>query len=165
MAADFTTTPAVDDATKLDDYTRLRDTTRALAAAMGGLPLWGWHGDLDDYIEDTTEVTLPKACGDVGQEIDGTHLGYVAVYLEIVARRRSDAAGTVTCTVDLYNVSDGAVVASSATAISLTSTADFHAKSVNLTLPASVKRFRARIKTSDTTRAVAARVRVVAKGS
>lgn len=164
MAADFNTTPAVDDATKLDDYTRLRDTTRALAAAMGGIPVLQ-GGDLDEFISDTTEVTLPKAFGDVGAEIDGTHLGFVAVVLEVVARRHPDAAGTVTCTVDLFNVSAGAQVASSAVAISLTTTAEFHQKSVALTLPASVQRFRFRIKTSDGTRLVAARARVVAKGS
>ena len=162
MAYDVTTTPAVNDATKLDDYTRLRDALRALASAMGGVVL-AQGGSLTSFVSDTTEVDLPAGPGAAGWPVDGTHLGYVSVTLEVVAIRQ--LAFTVTCTVDLYNVTDGAQVASSPVAVSLTTGAATAQASAALTLPASVKRFKARIKTSDGTRPVAAVWRLVAKGS
>lgn len=166
---DLTTTPATDDATKLDDYTRLRDAGRGLASAMAGVVAWQ-GGALDEFEESLTAVTLRNAFGDAGAEIDGTHLGLVAavggsVVLEVVAIRHPDSAGTVTCTVDLYNVTAAAVVASSSVAISLTTAAATHQKSGALTLPTSVQRYRVRILTSDATRAVAAIARVVVKGA
>jgi len=164
MAYDVTTTPSVDDATKLADYTRLRDAARALAGAMGGVVL-AQGGSLDEFLSDTTEVDLPNGPGAAGWPVDGTHLGYVTVELQVVAIRHPDAAGTVTCTVDLYNVTDAGAVASSAVAVSLTTTAATAGASSALTLPTSVKRFKARIKTSDGTRLVAAVWRLVAKGS
>jgi hypothetical protein len=166
MAFDATTTPATDDATKLGDYTRLRDCARALVGATAGvIVLQG--GDLDAFITDTSEVTLPKAFGDVGAEIDGTFLGFsgVTVVLEVAAMRHQDVGSTVTCTVDLYNVTDAAAVASSAVAISLSTGSVTHQKSTALTLPTSAKRFRFRIKTSDAAKAVAAIARVVVKGA
>lgn len=166
MALDLNTTPATDDATKLNDYTRLRDSGRALVGATAGVIVWQ-GGDLDAFIVDTSEVTLPKSYGDVGAEIDGTFLGYagVTVVLEAMAVRGPDVTSSVTCTVDLYNVTDAAAVASSAVAITLSSGSVVHQKSVALTLPTSVKRFRVRIKTSDGTRPVAAVARVVVKGA
>jgi hypothetical protein len=164
MAFDVVTTPAVGAPTKVSDYVRLRDALRAAAAALAGVPLWQ-GGDLERFITDTTEVDLPAAFGAPGVEIDGTYLGYVSVYLEVVAIRHPDAAGTVTCTVDLFNVTDAGQVAGSPVAISLSTTAATYQKGTAITLPASAKRYRARIKTSDGSRAVAAVVRVVAKGS
>lgn len=166
MAIDLSTTPAVDDATKLGDYTRLRDAARGLVGATAGVIVWQ-GGDLDAFIIDTTEATLPKAFGDAGAEIDGTLLGFsgVTVVLEVVALRQQDVATTVTCTVDLYNVTDSAAVASSAVAISLSSGNTTHQKSAALTLPTSVKRFRVRIKTSDAAKPVSAIARVVVKGA
>jgi hypothetical protein len=164
MGFDVVTTPSIDDATKQNDYTRHRDALRALASAMGGVVLWQ-GGDLEEFQLDTTEVTLRKAGGDPGFEIDGQYLGYVTVILEAVAIRDPSPGTNVTCTVDLYNVTDSAAVASSAVAITLNSAAAVHQKSVALTLPASVKRYRVRIKTSSGTQGVAAIARVVAKGS
>ena len=166
---DLNTTPATDDATKLDDYTRLRDAGRGLASAMAGVVAWQ-GGDLEEFEAATSETTLRKAFGVAGVEIDGTHLGLVtsvggSVILEVVAIRRFDVSTTVTCTVDLYNVTAGAVVASSPVAISLTTAAATHQKSSALTLPTSVQRYRVRIKTSDGTKPVAAIARVVVKGA
>ena len=83
----------------------------------------------------------------------------------IMAVRGPDVSSSVTCTVDLYNVTDAAQVASSAGAITLSTGSVTHQKSTALTLPTSVKRFRVRIKTSDGTRPVAAVARVVVKGA
>ena len=166
MALDLTTTPSTDDATKLNDYTRLRDSSRALVGATAGVIVWQ-GGDLDAFIVDTTEVTVPKAYGDVGAEIDGTFLGFsgVTVVLEVMAVRGPDVSSSVTCTVDLYNVTDSAAVASSAVAITLSTGNVTHQKSTALTLPTAVKRFRVRIKTSDAAKPVAAIARVVVKGA
>lgn len=169
MAFDANTTPAVDDATKLDDYTRLRDNIRALAGGMAGLVVWQ-GGDLEEFEIATTETTLRKAFGDAGAEIDGTHLGLVAtvggsVVLEVVAIRQYDVVASVVCTVDLYNVTAGAAVAGSAVAVTLATGAATHQKSSGITLPASVARYRVRIKTSDGAKPVAAIARVVIKGA
>lgn len=163
MAFDVTTTPAINDATKLGDYTRLRDALRALSSAMGGVVL-RQGGSLEAFIVDTTEAPVPFSGGTAGFEIDGTYLGYVTVVLEVVAIRHPDVSTTVTCTVDLYDVTTPGVIASSAVAISLSTALATHQKSVALTLPASVKRYYARIKTSDGTKPVACEWRVVAKG-
>lgn len=162
MAYDVTTTPAVDDATKQGDYTRLRDGLRALASAMGGVVL-RQGGNLKTFVTDTTEVPCEPCGGTAGFEVDGTYLGYVTVLLEVVAIRHPDA-GSVTCTVDLYDLTAAATVASSAVAISLSTANPTHQKSVALTLNASVRRYYARIKTSDSTKPVAAEWRLVAKG-
>jgi hypothetical protein len=164
---DLTTTPAVLDATKLDDYTRLRDAARALAGAAAGVVLWE-GGDLDAFETSTVEVTLRKAWGDAGVEVDGTYLPLLAtiggsVFLEVVARRVVGGAA-VTCTVDLYNVTTGAQVAGSAVAISLTTDNETKQKSGAITLASGVNSYRARIKSSTGTD-VAARARVVAKGA
>lgn len=166
---DLTTTPAVDDATKLDDYTRLRDALRGSAPAIvAGLPVLDW-GDLDAFETSTSEVTLRKGFGDPGVEIDGALLSLLAgvggsVFLEVVARRDVGTA-TATGTVDLYNVTAGAVVAGSPVAISLTSDAETSQKSGALTLAASVAKYRIRIKTSNAATPVAARARLVIKGA
>lgn len=164
MAADFTTTPAADDATLLTDYTRLRDTCRALAVALGGVVL-AQGGSLDAFIEDTTEVDLPLGPGAAGWPVDGTYLGYAVagVVLEIVAQRHPSVGSTVTCTVDLYNVTTPGQVASSPVAISLATANATAQASGALTLPTSVARFKARIKTSDGTKKVAAIWRLVAR--
>ena len=164
---DLTTTPTVLDAVKLDDYTRLRDAGRALAAAAAGVVLWD-GGDLDAMETSLTEITLRKAFGDPGIEIDGTYLPLLAtiggsVFLEVVARR-APGAGAVTCTVDLFNVTTGLAVASSAVAVSLTTDNETKQKSGAITLATGVNNYRARIKSS-TGAEVAARVRVVAKGA
>lgn len=166
MAIDLSTTPSVDDPTKLGDYTRLRDAARGLVGATAGVIVWQ-GGDLDAFIVDTSEVTLPKSYGDVGAEIDGTLLGFsgVTVVLEVMAVRSPDVSSSVTCTVDLYNVTDAAAVASSAVAITLSTGSVTHQKSTALTLPTAVKRFRVRIKTSDGSKPVAAIARVVVKGA
>ena len=164
MPLDLTTGAAVGTATKADDDLRRRGNERALIGSPLGLCLIQW-GSLDAFLADTTEVDLPYGAGAAGFEIDGTLAGYVAIYLEVVAIRHPDAAGTVTCTVDLYNVTTPGQVASSPVAISLTTANATHQKSGSLTLPASVARFKVRGKTSDATRLVAAIVRVMAKGS
>lgn len=163
MAYDVITTPAINDATKLGDYTRLRDGLRAVASAMGGVVL-RQGGSLEAFITDTVEAPVPFSGGTAGFEIDGTYLGYVTVTLEVVALRHPDVSTTVTCTVDLYDATTPGVIASSAVAVSLSTANPTHQKSVALTLPASVKRYYARIKTSDGTKPVACEWRVVAKG-
>lgn len=163
MAFDVTTTPAINDATKLGDYTRLRDALRAVASAMGGVVL-RQGGSLEAFITDTTEVPVPFSGGNAGFEVDGTYLSYVTVTLEVVAQRHPDVGTSVTCTVDLYDATTGAAVASSAVAITLSTANATHQKSTAITLPASVKRIYARIKTSDGTKPVAAEWRLVAKG-
>ena len=164
---DLTTTPTVLDATKLDDYTRLRDACRALLGATCGIPVFD-GGDLDAMESSTSFVTLRNAYGDPGVEVDGTWLSLMqgvggVVYLEVIARRVPGGA-SITLTVDLYNVTTGAAVASSEVAISLTSDAAVKQKSSNLTLASGVNNYRARIKTSGPS-AGAARVRLVVKGN
>ena len=166
---DLTTTPAIDDATKQGDYTRLRDALRGCGPAVyAGMPVIDW-GSIDGMVVATSETTNPNGFGDAGVEVDGTLLSLLAgvggsVFLEVSARRAPGGA-SVTCTVDLYNVTDGAQVASSAVAISLTTDNVTKQKSVALTLAAAVKNYRIRIKTSSAATAVAARVRLVIKGA
>lgn len=166
---DLTTTPATDDATKLDDYTRLRDALRGSApAVVAGQPVIDW-GDLDAFDNNTTEATLRKGFGDPGVEVDGTLLALLAgvggsVFLEVVARREPGAA-TATCTVDLYNVTTGAQVASSAVAISLATDNATAQKSGAITLASGVNKYRFRMKTSNAATPVAARARLVVKGA
>lgn len=166
---DLTTTPVVDDATKLDDYTRLRDALRGSAPAVfAGVPVLDW-GDLDAFDANTVEATIRKGFGDVGVEIDGTLLSLLAgvggaVFLEVVARREPGAA-TATCTVDLYNVTTAAQVASSAVAISLSTDNETGQKSSALSLASGVNKYRVRMKTSNAATPVAARVRLVVKGA
>lgn len=164
MAFDVTTTPAIDDATKQGDYTRLRDALRAVASAMGGVVL-RQGGSLEAFIIDTTEVPVPFSGGNAGFEVDGTYLGYVTVTLEVVAIRHPDTATSVTCTVDLYDATTGAQIASSPVAITLSTANATHQKSTALTLPTSVKRMYARMKTSDALKPVACEWRLVAKGA
>lgn len=165
---DLTTTPSTDDATKLDDYTRLRDALRGSApAVLAGVPVIDW-GNIDAMIPQTSEVTLPGGFGDLGVEVDGTLLALLAgvggsVFLEVSARRAPGGA-TVTCTVDVYNVTTGAQVASSAVAISLTTDNVTKQKSGALTLASGVNAYRFRIKSSTGT-GVAARARLVIKGA
>ena len=163
MAYDVTTTPAINDATKLGDYARLRDAARAAAGAVAGAVL-RQGGSLEAFIVDTTEVPVPFSGGNAGFEIDGTYLGYTTVVLEVVAIRHPAVSTSVTCTVDLYDATTPGVIASSAVPITLSTAAATHQKSVALTLPTSVKRYYARIKTSDGTKPVACEWRVVAKG-
>lgn len=166
---DLTTTPTLDDATKLNDYTRLRDALRGCGPAIyAGMPILDF-GDLDQFQEQTSEVTLRRGFGEPGAEIDGSLLSLLvgvggSVFLDVVARRQPGVANC-TCTVDLYNVTDGAQVASSPVAISLTSDNETVQKSVALTLASGVKRYRMRIKTSSAASPVAARARLVVKGA
>lgn len=166
---DLTTTPTVDDATKLDDFTRTRDALRGSAPAIvAGMPVLDW-GDLDAFEVSTSEITLRKGFGAPGVEIDGALLSLLAgvggsVFLEVVARRQPGTANA-TATIDLYNVTAGAQVAGSAVAISITSDAEASQKSGALTLAASVAKYRIRIKTSNAATPVAARVRLVIKGA
>lgn len=164
MALDLTTTPSVGNATKLTDYQRLRDNDKELAGAAAGVPhLLG--GSLKEFIAATSETDLDDGWI-AGLEIDGTHLAACDVYLEVNVKRGPDGlGGSVTVTVDLYNVTTGAQVASSAIATALTTTAVTHAKSSALTLAAGVNRYKARLKVSDATKPCAAVARVVIRGS
>lgn len=164
MAIDFTTTPAVGDSTELSDYTRLRDNDKELAGAAAGCAhVLG--GSIKEFIAATTETDLDEGWV-AGVEIDGTHLAACEVYLETNVKRGPDTAGgSVTVTVDLYNITTGAQVASSPVATALTTTTVTHAKSSALTLATGVNRYKARIKVSDATKPCAAVARVVIRGS
>lgn len=164
MAVDLTTTPAVGDATELTDYTRLRDSIKEAAGAFAGVPhLLG--GSIKEFIAATTETDLDEGWI-AGVEIDGTHLAACDIYLEVNVKRGPDGlGGSVTVTVDLYNVTTAAQIASSPVATALTTTTVTHGKSVALTLATGVNRYKARIKVNDATKPCAAVARVVIRGS
>lgn len=162
MALDLTTTPSTGDATKTSDYTRLRDNDKELAGAAAGITA-AWGGSLKDFVDDTTEVDLD----DGGEwEVDGTHLAACEVYLEVNVKRGPDGlGGSVTVTVDLYNVTTAAQVASSPVATALTTTTTTPAKSVALTLATGVNRYKARAKVNDATKPCAVKWRLLVRGS
>lgn len=164
MALDLTTTPSVGDATKVADYTRLQANDKELAGAAAGCAhVLG--GSLKEFIAATSETDLDEGWV-AGVEIDGTHLAACDVYLEVNVKRGPDGlGGSVTVTVDLYNVTTSAQIGSSPVATALTTTTVTHAKSVALTLTTGVNRYKARIKVSDATKPCAAVARVVIRGS
>jgi hypothetical protein len=150
MSFDATTTPSVGDATKLNDFTRLRDNDRANAGRSYFL-----GGSLTTYISDTSYVDLTAEY--LEWEIDGTHLPGLTVYLEVNVRAHHDNSGTVTVSVQLYNVTTGAAVASSEVAVAgLAAGARSRSKSSAITLATGVNVYKAQIKTSDAAKRVSA---------
>lgn len=158
MGLDVAVVPSVGDATKVSDYQRLRDNDVALQAGDAH----DFGGDLRAYITDTTEVDLPNSSE---LEIVGANLAGRSVYVEVTCQARmadgSAWTGSVTCTVDLYNVTAVAPVASSAVATVLSSETRTRNMSSAITLGAATNRYKIRIKSSSALRGVAARVRVV----
>jgi hypothetical protein len=164
VAIDVTTTPAVGDATKTTDYARLRDNDKELmGAAAGCAHLLG--GSIKEFIAATSETDLDEGWI-AGCEIDGTHLAACEVILEVNVKRGPDGlGGSVTVTVDLFNVTTAAQIASSLIATVLSTTTVTHGKSSALTLTTGINRYKARIKVSDATKPCAAVARVVIRGS
>jgi hypothetical protein len=161
MPVDFSNV-TIGEATKQDDYVRLRDTIREAAGAIAGTGT-ELGGSLKDFVEVTSAADLPDGWE---REIDGTHLASCEVYLEVMVVRGPDSlGGTVTVTVDLWNVTAGSLVASSAVAVALTTTTRTHAKSSALTLPTSLARFKARARVDDAAKPCAVVARVVIRGS
>lgn len=161
MAVDFSNV-TIGAATRQDDYVRLRDTIREAAGAIAGVGC-ELGGSLKDFVVATTEADLDDGWE---REIDGTHLAACEVYLEVNVKRGPDGlGGSVTVTVDLYNITAGAQVASSPIATALTTETRTHAKSTALTLPTSLARYKARAKVSDATKPCAVVARVVIRGS
>lgn len=167
MAVDFSNV-TIGEATKQDDYVRLRDTIKEAAGGIAGVGT-ELGGDLSRFIVATTETDLPDG---VEREIDGTHLAACEVYLEVMVQRGHDIygaspGGSVTVTVDLYNVTAGAQVSGSPVATALTTPlfTRTHAKSTAVTLATGVNRYKARAKVSDASSPCAVVARVVVRGS
>lgn len=164
MALDVVTTPSQDDATKLNDYTRLRDNDRIAAVptiAGAALLLGGSH---DDYEYGTAFARLPRG---PAFEIDGALQGYVSIYLEVDAVREPAASSTVSAVFDLYNATDGAVVAGSEVTVSVdvAHPTSKHGKSTTFTLNTGVKRYYFRLKSGTINVGVGGFCKLVAKGS
>jgi hypothetical protein len=160
MGFDATTTPAVGDSTKRSEYVRLRDALRALQAG----DVHDFGGSLSAFISDTAYVDLPDSweC-----EIPGAELSGRAVYLEVNAMaRKADLSAwgvtTVTASFQLWNISTGALVASSEVNLVI-SAADTRVRTMSstFTLAASTDRYKVQIKTSDAAKLVSGRARVV----
>lgn len=166
MAFDVTTTPAEDDATKLTDYVRLRDAARYLAPATAGVTLAS-GGSLDAFVtDDSVMVPVPFSGGTSGVEIDGAYLGYASVWLEVVVRRYPSATSDALATIDVWEATTGAAVASSEINEIITSSASQHRKSTAFTLASVVRRYYVRMRTNVTYGSipVACEWRIVAKG-
>lgn len=164
MALDVTTTPALNDATKLNDYTRLRDNDRigAMPAMAGATLLQG--GSHDALIYATTFQRLPDC---PAFEIDAALASYVSIYLEVEAVREPAYGSTVNAVFDLWDATTGAVVSGSevTVAVNVNHPSSVHQKSTAFSLPAGVKRYYVRLKSGTTDIGVAGFARVVAKGA
>lgn len=168
MALDVTTTPALNDATKLNDFIRLRDNDRigAMPAMAGATLLQG--GAFDEFIYSTAFVRLPFC---PAFEIDSALAGYVSVYLEVEAVREPGVGVTVNAVFDVWNLTTGAVVAGSEVTVPVDVAhpsiggSTKHAKSTAFTLAAGVNRYYIRIKTGTTDQSVGGFARIVAKGA
>jgi hypothetical protein len=149
MAFDLTA-PSVSDATKLNDYLRLRanDVANAqksfeLGGSLGWFVINTAYGDISpEYIE---------------REIDGTNLSGLSVHLEVNVRAHPSNSGTVTVSVQLFNTTTVAAVASSEVAVAaLAAGARAHSKSSAITLATGLNKYKAQIKTSDVAKQVSA---------
>jgi hypothetical protein len=106
---DVTTTPAAGDATKIDDYTRLRDSIRSVAS-VGTVHDFG--GDLEEFVTDSSFIRAPKSRT---LQISGDDAGGRTVLFEINVV--CDAAATVEMV--LWNLTANAAVASSTLSVVL----------------------------------------------
>lgn len=159
----FTTTLinfAIGKAVRKSHLQAILDSLDALASAAMRHDL---GGDINAYIQNTTAVDLPN--GSIVQ-INGSNLGGVGgltAVLEITVRSKpATLAPQPTVTVDIFNVTDGAVVSSSDLSIapSTAATSAFASKTVTLSV-AGLKSYKARIRTSDGTKGVSARASIV----
>jgi hypothetical protein len=158
------TVPSVGNATKADEAIAFRDNDRICGAGVvAGHPLL-IGGSHDDFEYGTTYARLPDC---PAFEIDGALAQYVTVYLEAEAIREPSASGTVSCVVDLYNLTDAAQVSGSELTISVdvANPSTKHGKTSSFTLNSGVKRYHFRIKTGTSLVGVAAWVKLVGKSS
>jgi hypothetical protein len=164
MAFDATTTPALNDATKLNDYIRLRDNDRigAMPAMAGATLLQG--GSHDAFIYSTAFQRLPNC---PAFEIDAALGAYVSVYLEVEPVREPGVGVTVNAIFDVWNVTTGAVVTGSEVTvpIDVAHPASKHSKSTAFTLASGVNRYYIRVKTGTADQSVGGFARIVAKGA
>jgi hypothetical protein len=157
LAYDVSTTPTVGDATKVNEYTRLRDAIKALSASCNH----NLGGSLSQFVSDTTYANLPDY---LEWEIDGTNLSGLSVYFE-VNMQCGPTLSSCTGSMQLYNVTTAAAIASSAVSVIFSSVNERgHTKSAALTLTSGINRYRAQIKTSDATKVVAGVARVSIRG-
>lgn len=164
MPIDVTTTPALNDATKLNDYIRLRDNDRiaAMPAMAGATLLQG--GSHDAFIYSTSFQRLPNC---PAFEIDSALASHVSVYLEVEAVREPAVGVTVNAVFDVWNVTTGAVVAGSevTVAVDVAHPSSKHSKSTAFSLAAGVNRYHVRIRTGTVDLSVGGFARIVAKGA
>jgi hypothetical protein len=158
MSFDVTTSVAIGQATKVSDYARLAASIKALAGISHYL-----GGDLSSFISDTTYTNLTTEW--LEWEIDGTNLSGLSVYLEVNVKAHPDNSGTVTVSVQLFNVTTTAAVASSEVAVAaLAAGARAHSKSSAITLATGINKYKAQIKTSDAAKLVSGVARVSIRG-
>lgn len=161
MAVDVTTTPALNDATKLNDYIRLRDNDRSAAFPVSaGAPLL-LGGSYAEFVDGTSYVRLPQS---PGFEVDGALAAYNNVYLEADAIR-ADGASTVSAVFDLWDATTGASVAGSELTISVdvAHPSTKHGKTTAFTLNSGVRRYYFRIKSGSAGVQVAGFCKLVGK--
>ena len=158
MAYDVTTTPAIGNATKQNDYIRLRDAIKALSAAGNH----DFGGDVTAYISDTSFVDLPSGSH---LEIDGTNLSGMSVFFEANAFANPSNALAGSMFLRLFNVTAGAAVASSQVEISGLS-AGQHGRGISsaLTLAAAANVYKVQVQSSNASFSYAGTARVTIRG-
>ncbi len=151
MSFDGTTQPLADAYTRVDDFLQLLANCNALATAGDRHDLGGLLGD---FKPDTSFADLAEGWI---LEIDGTLQGGRSAYFEVNVLSRL-AAGTIS--IDLYNVTLGAVVPGSQLDVAgvITKT---HAKTDVLTLTTGLNKYKARLKGTAPCGGVAAKASVV----
>jgi hypothetical protein len=138
MAFETTNPVTVDNATKKDDYDVAFDNTIALQDRRGQLELGG------DYLAEVTDASFVDIPGAVHAEVNGTNLGAdLTVEVHFMC-----LVATGTGTVQLYNITDTAVVASS-TKTFTNATAD-RIETSAITLAPGLKEYKLQVKGSST---------------